>query len=444
MNKLKKRVHLIITSMLTFGFITTGGIPVQADTTDALVEDCSGENFNLENDALPVNDSSINKSTTESADMNQKETKETTSCSTTKEEPMKQQQTEITSQSNNKKESEETSHLTKRETGSTKEEKKWDQLDKTQEQLSEVATNFDYKENMTTSNFVKKIGQEAREIAKEYDLYASVMIAQAILESASGTSKLAQEPSFNLFGIKGSFQGKSTLMMTSEDDGKGNLFSIKANFRSYPSYKESMEDYAKVLTGGPSFQNTFYKGVWKRNTTSYKDATKYLTGRYATDTYYDKKINGLIKAYKLEEFDRENEPANIRLKKTVHIVILGETLESISKDYKISINELKRLNGLTSSLIYVGQELLIKEETQAVLSQKENEEMVKEESYKIRISKKISSSYVDVTLSSSLMNIAKQTGASVKQLYRLNDANKILTNGQTVRTTISFTSNFPS
>lgn len=35
------------------------------------------------------------------------------------------------------------------------------------------------------------------------------MIAQAILESGSGESQLAKEPYYNLFGVKGSFQGNS-------------------------------------------------------------------------------------------------------------------------------------------------------------------------------------------------------------------------------------------
>ena len=36
--------------------------------------------------------------------------------------------------------------------------------------------------------------------------YASVMIAQAILESDSGQSTLSQKPSYNFFGIKGGLQ----------------------------------------------------------------------------------------------------------------------------------------------------------------------------------------------------------------------------------------------
>ena len=40
------------------------------------------------------------------------------------------------------------------------------------------------------------------------------MIAQAILESGSGESQLAKEPYYNLFGVKGSFQGNSVSFST--------------------------------------------------------------------------------------------------------------------------------------------------------------------------------------------------------------------------------------
>lgn len=82
-----------------------------------------------------------------------------------------------------------------------------------------------------TSNFIKEIGEEARKIGLEEDLYGSVMIAQAILESASGQSRLSQAPYHNLFGIKGTYEGKGVTFKTQEDDGSGNLYTIDAMFR---------------------------------------------------------------------------------------------------------------------------------------------------------------------------------------------------------------------
>lgn len=46
----------------------------------------------------------------------------------------------------------------------------------------------------TEDSFVQNIAPDAQAIANQYGLYASVMIAQALLESQSGTSRLAQPP----------------------------------------------------------------------------------------------------------------------------------------------------------------------------------------------------------------------------------------------------------
>lgn len=159
-----------------------------------------------------------------------------------------------------------------------------------------------YGQNVTTQGFIDRIAKDAQTIAWENDLYASVMIAQAILESGSGNSQLASPPNHNLFGIKGNYQGKNVSMLTGEDDGSGKLYMIKASFRAYPSYKESLEDYAHLLT--QSSMAPFYKGVRKSETSNYQHATAYLTGRYATDTNYAGKLNGLIAAYGLQKYDQ--------------------------------------------------------------------------------------------------------------------------------------------
>ncbi|WP_446930298.1 hypothetical protein, partial [Ralstonia sp. VS2407] len=45
----------------------------------------------------------------------------------------------------------------------------------------QAEANFVVQENASTSEFIRKIGEEARVIGQRHDLYASVMIAQAIL-----------------------------------------------------------------------------------------------------------------------------------------------------------------------------------------------------------------------------------------------------------------------
>lgn len=156
-----------------------------------------------------------------------------------------------------------------------------------------------------TWEFIKEIGEDARKIGLEEDLYGSVMIAQAILESASGQSKLSQAPYHNLFGIKGTVEGNVITFKTQENDGSGNLYTIDATFRQYEDYEATFKDYAKLLKEGLAHDNDFYKGTWKSETDSYEDATEFLTGRYATDTQYGEKLNALIEAYALTSYDKE-------------------------------------------------------------------------------------------------------------------------------------------
>ena len=164
---------------------------------------------------------------------------------------------------------------------------------------------FSVVKNQTTEEFIQAIGKDAQQIAWDEGLYASVMIAQAILETGSGNSQLARPPHHNLFGIKGSYQGKQVNFNTQEDKGNGELYTINSGFRQYPSYKESLEDYAALLKNGLSGNPGFYQATWKENSATYQEATKSLTGKYATDTSYDKKLNALIETYELTRYDQE-------------------------------------------------------------------------------------------------------------------------------------------
>ncbi|WP_413537405.1 glucosaminidase domain-containing protein [Enterococcus malodoratus] len=166
---------------------------------------------------------------------------------------------------------------------------------------------FIFNKNQTTDQFIKKIGETSREIGQKNGIYSSVMIAQAILESGSGNSSLASEPNYNLFGIKGKFKDQGVSFQTLEQDKEGSSYQITSEFRKYPSYKESLEDYAKLLKKGISGNADFYKDTWKDQTESYKDATDHLQGRYATDKQYAEKLNAIIKAYDLTEFDHAKE-----------------------------------------------------------------------------------------------------------------------------------------
>ncbi|MDW3608503.1 NlpC/P60 family protein [Enterococcus faecium] len=168
---------------------------------------------------------------------------------------------------------------------------------------------FHFSQNQTTDQFLKKIADDAQEIGQKEGIYASVMMAQAILESGSGNSLLSSEPNHNLFGIKGSYKGSSVTFNTLEQDSSGQSCQIRAQFRKYPSYKESLEDYADLIKNGLTGNPDFYKPTWKSETKDYKEATKYLEGRYATDRQYSQKLNAIIEAYDLTKYDEPKKEA---------------------------------------------------------------------------------------------------------------------------------------
>ena len=214
--------------------------------------------------------------------------------------------------------------------------------------------------------FLNSIIPAASKIAEKNDLYASVMMAQAILESGWGQSTLAKSPNHNLFGIKGDYQGETVAMDTLEDSGNQNYYQIKAEFRKYPSYSESLEDYAALIRGGTNWDPSYYSGAWKSNTQTYQDATQHLTGRYATDTAYATKLNAIIEKNGLTNYDTPSSPSNQTVTKPVtavpggsYSVKSGDTLYKIANMHGISVVQLMEWNQLNSSNIYVGTTLKV-------------------------------------------------------------------------------------
>lgn len=163
-------------------------------------------------------------------------------------------------------------------------------------------------ESKDTRDFIKSIAKDAHKIGQDQDIYASVMIAQAILESSSGQSALAQAPNYNLFGIKGAYQGQTVNFNTLEAGSDNSMFNIMAGFRKYPNTKASLEDYADLMKHGIDGNPSIYKGTWKSEAPTYRSATRHLSRTYATDPNYATKLNSLIQHYNLTAFDKKSMP----------------------------------------------------------------------------------------------------------------------------------------
>src|SRR5699024_5964944 len=153
-----------------------------------------------------------------------------------------------------------------------------------------------YQLTATASNsFLDQIADPARQIAAANDLYASVMIAQAMLESGHGSSSLSNAPNYNLFGVK-AYSGEPAVFLSTQEYIDNEWVTMNEPFRVYESYYQSLQDHANLL-------RAYYQGAWQSTTGSYQEATAYLTGRYATDPAYAQKLNELIQTYNLTQYD---------------------------------------------------------------------------------------------------------------------------------------------
>lgn len=81
----------------------------------------------------------------------------------------------------------------------------------------------------------------AQAVGKKYDLYPSVILAQAAVESNFGESELSKTYN-NYFGIK----GKGVVLPTIEMKG-GRKMAVEDGFRTYNSARESFYDYGKLI-----------------------------------------------------------------------------------------------------------------------------------------------------------------------------------------------------
>lgn len=240
---------------------------------------------------------------------------------------------------------------------------------------------------INTAAFITEIATYAQPIAQANDLYASVMIAQAVVESGWGSSALSQAPYYNLFGIKGSYQGQTVYMDTLEFLNN-QWVNKKEPFRQYPSFAESFNDNAYVLRNTSFGNGYYYAGTWKSNTRSYTDATACLTGRYATDPGYASKLNNIITTYGLTQYDTpasgnagggattggnntgstgstsgSSNSGNTNsgsATSTTYTVQSGDSVWGISNKFGITMDQLIQWNNIQNNFIYPGQKLTIK------------------------------------------------------------------------------------
>ncbi|MBF2630981.1 GW domain-containing glycosaminoglycan-binding protein [Listeria seeligeri] len=180
---------------------------------------------------------------------------------------------------------------------------------------------------LSQQQFIQSIASDAQDLQKEEKILTSVTLAQAILESNWGKSGLSTSGN-NLFGIKGSYEGKSVSMGTQEFSN-GNSYRTQADFRKYPNKKASLVDHAQLFVNGVSGNSGLYSEVIGE--TDYKKAAYAIQDAgYATDPAYADKLISTIDKYHLDNYDNIYDTVTSTEKQLAYAEITnsGETIWS--------------------------------------------------------------------------------------------------------------------
>ena len=209
--------------------------------------------------------------------------------------------------------------------------------------------------NQAFWSYIDKYKDWAIEQMHEYRIPASITLAQGLLESNAGRSRLATEAN-NHFGINvgGSWTGP---YIVQSDDRPND------RFRKYKSARESYVDHSKFL------QQKRYQGLYQLGRTDYKGWARGLKAAgYATNPAYAESLIRVIEMYNLQQFDtgkyRSQKPATtatqtnsvdefwqrhkIYLNNKNHFIIveIGDDMATISKKTGLSLHKLYKYNDL--------------------------------------------------------------------------------------------------
>lgn len=269
---------------------------------------------------------------------------------------------------------------------------------------------------MSTQEYIDTYKYMAIRSMKEFGIPASITLAQGLLESGNGGSRLAVEGN-NHFGIKckGSWTGAK---IYHDDDAKGECF------RKYRNAEQSYRDHSKFLTESPR-----YAALFKFDATDYKGwANGLKAAGYATNPKYPQLLIDIIERNRLYQLDRPagaggligrrkerreyreaKEELNVPLapkhavekNNGVRYIVssAGESFASVAAQYDLSVDRLLKINDLRNAFP-------LPEGTALYIEPKRNQSF--------------SAAVHTVKSGDSFHSIAQQYGIKLKKLQKMN------------------------
>ena len=214
--------------------------------------------------------------------------------------------------------------------------------------------------NSAYEAYIKKYQDVAVKQMKAYHIPASIILAQALLESGAGQSELATK-SNNHFGIKRGTDWKGKTVKF-DDDRKGE------HFRVYKSVKDSYDDHSQFLL------KERYQRLFRLSILDYKGWARGLKAcGYATDPHYADKLITIIETYRLDELDEDPkggwkprkdlliEPEYEDIRGTYHRLLTnngilcvkaqeGDSWEGLAKEMGLSLKQILKVNEAEETL----------------------------------------------------------------------------------------------
>jgi LysM repeat protein len=196
----------------------------------------------------------------------------------------------------------------------------------------------------------------------EYKVPASITLAQGLLESGSGNSRLAKNGN-NHFGIKCKKDWTGCKILEDDD-------ALQECFRCYSTAEESFRDHSRFLK-----ENKRYATLFTYSITDYKSwAGGLLAAGYATNQKYTDLLIACIERNKLAKFDtlivngynpyNQEMPANFEIINTKNIPVTvvqpNQNLESIATQNNKTEKKLTKYNDLSYHHIEPGDVLYLK------------------------------------------------------------------------------------
>lgn len=147
---------------------------------------------------------------------------------------------------------------------------------------------------LSPAEFGRLFGPAAKEASKKSGVPASIILAQAALETGWGGSSIGDAK--NLFGIKGTGPAGSISVPTQEYRN-GRMVTETASFRKYNSWQESIEDHGRLL------QNARYAAAMRNAGNPDQFARELQKAGYATDPEYASKLISIMKSNNFYQYN---------------------------------------------------------------------------------------------------------------------------------------------